>query len=133
MLPKMSGLNVCRNLRKSSSDAPILMLTARGQELDKVLGLKVGADDYITKPFGLNELLARVRAHLRRATHEVATIEDYAFGDVTIDFQKFKATKNDLSIELSPREFELLKFLKIILAKPLRANNCSMPFGATTR
>ncbi len=111
MLPKMSGLDVCRNLRKSSFDAPILMLTARGQELDKVLGLEVGADDYITKPFGLNELLARVRAHLRRATHEVATIEHYAFGDVSVDFQKFKASKNSSPIELSPREFELLKFL----------------------
>lgn len=111
MLPKMSGLDVCRNLRKSSFDAPILMLTARGQELDKVLGLEVGADDYITKPFGLNELLARVRAHLRRASHEVATIEHYSFGDVEIDFQKFKAIKKGSPIDLSPREFELLKFL----------------------
>lgn len=111
MLPKMSGLDVCRNLRKSSFNAPILMLTARGQELDKVLGLEVGADDYITKPFGLNELLARVRAHLRRATHAVSTIENYAFGDVAVDFQKFKASKNKQPIELSPREFELLKFL----------------------
>lgn len=111
MLPKMSGLDVCRNLRKSSFDAPILMLTARGQELDKVLGLEVGADDYITKPFGLNELLARVRAHLRRASHEVATIEHYSFSDVAVDFQKFKASKNNQPIELSPREFELLKFL----------------------
>jgi len=111
MLPKMSGLDVCRNLRKSSFEAPILMLTARGQELDKVLGLEVGADDYITKPFSLNELLARVRAHLRRASHEVATIEHYSFSDVAIDFQKFKASKNGQPIELSPREFELLKFL----------------------
>lgn len=111
MLPKMSGLDVCRNLRKNSFDAPILMLTARGQELDTVLGLEVGADDYITKPFSLSELLARVRAHLRRATHEVSKIENYAFGDVTLDFQKFKATKNSLPIEFSPREFELLKFL----------------------
>lgn len=111
MLPKMSGLDVCRNLRKSSFDAPILMLTARGQELDKVLGLEVGADDYITKPFSLNELLARVRAHLRRASHEVATIEHYSFSDVAVDFQKFKASKNSQPIELSPREFELLKFL----------------------
>lgn len=111
MLPKMSGLDVCRNLRKSGCDTPILMLTARGQELDKVLGLEVGADDYITKPFSLNELLARVRAHLRRASHEVATIEHYSFSDVAVDFQKFKASKNNQPIELSPREFELLKFL----------------------
>lgn len=111
MLPKMSGLDVCRNLRKSSFDAPILMLTARGQELDKVLGLEVGADDYITKPFGLNELLARVRAHLRRASNEVAVIENYSFGDIKVDFQKYKAMKNGAPIELGPREFELLKFL----------------------
>jgi len=111
MLPKMSGLDVCRNLRKSSFEAPILMLTARGQELDKVLGLEVGADDYITKPFSLNELLARVRAHLRRASHEVAKVEHYSFGDVAVDFQKFKASKNNQPVELSPREFELLKFL----------------------
>jgi len=111
MLPKMSGLDVCRNLRKSNFLAPILMLTARGQELDKVLGLEIGADDYITKPFSLNELLARVRAHLRRASHKVATVEHYSFGDVVVDFQKFKASKNGSPIELSPREFELLKFL----------------------
>jgi DNA-binding response OmpR family regulator len=111
MLPKMSGLDVCRNLRRSSFTAPILMLTARGQELDKVLGLEVGADDYITKPFSLNELLARVRAHLRRASNEVAVIEQYSFGDVELDFQKYKAAKKGEPIELSPREFELLKFL----------------------
>lgn len=111
MLPKMSGLDVCRNLRKSSFDAPVLMLTARGQEIDKIIGLEVGADDYITKPFSLNELLARVRAHLRRAGGEVSVIENYSFGDVVIDFQKYKGTKNGEPIELSPREFELLKFL----------------------
>lgn len=111
MLPKMSGLDVCRNLRKSSFDAPVLMLTARGQEIDKIIGLEVGADDYITKPFSLNELLARVRAHLRRAGGEVSVIENYSFGDVVIDFQKYKASKNGESIELGPREFELLKFL----------------------
>lgn len=111
MLPKMSGLDVCRNLRKSSFERPILMLTARGQELDKVLGLEVGADDYITKPFSLNELLARVRAHLRRANHEVTSVEHYSFSGIDLDFQKFKASKNDSPIELSPREFELLRFL----------------------
>lgn len=111
MLPKMSGLDVCRSLRKSNFDAPILMLTARGQELDKVLGLEIGADDYITKPFSLNELLARVRAHLRRVTYEVSSVEHYSFSDVTVDFQQFKASKNGSPLDLSPREFELLKFL----------------------
>lgn len=111
MLPKMSGLDVCRNLRRNGFTAPVLMLTARGQEVDKVLGLEVGADDYITKPFSLNELLARVRAHLRRATGDVATVEHYAFGDVEVDFQKYRATKHGSAIDLSPREYELLKFL----------------------
>lgn len=111
MLPKMSGLDVCRQLRRNGFTAPVLMLTARGQEIDKVLGLEVGADDYITKPFSLNELLARVRAHLRRATGDVATVEHYSFGDIEVDFQKYRATKNGFAIDLSPREFELLKFL----------------------
>ena len=111
MLPKMSGLDVCRNLRRSGINVPVLMLTARGQEIDKVLGLEVGADDYITKPFSLNELLARVRAQLRRANNEVAKIEHYSFGDVEVDFQKYKAAKSGASIDLSPREIELLKFL----------------------
>lgn len=111
MMPKMSGLDVCRNLRRSGFAAPVLMLTARGQEVDKVLGLEVGADDYITKPFGLSELLARVRAHLRRSTNQVATIEKYSFADVELDFQKYRASKSGESVELSPREFELLKFL----------------------
>lgn len=111
MMPKMSGLDVCRNLRRSGFTAPVLMLTARGQEVDKVLGLEVGADDYITKPFSLSELLARVRAHLRRATNQVAMIEKYAFADVQLDFQKYKATKKGVPVELSPKEFELLKFL----------------------
>jgi DNA-binding response OmpR family regulator len=111
MMPKMSGLDVCRNLRRSGFTAPVLMLTARGQEVDKVLGLEVGADDYITKPFSLSELLARVRAHLRRATNQVATIEKFAFADVELDFQKYKAAKKGVPVELSPKEFELLKFL----------------------
>lgn len=111
MMPKMSGLDVCRNLRRSGFTSPILMLTARGQEVDKVLGLEVGADDYITKPFSLSELLARVRAHLRRATNQVATIEKYSFADVELDFQRYKASKKGEPIELSPKEFELLKFL----------------------
>ena len=70
MLPRMSGLDVCRQLRTSGIDTPVMMLTARGQEIDKVIGLEIGADDYVTKPFSIKELLARVRAHLRRATRQ---------------------------------------------------------------
>jgi len=87
------------------------MLIAHGQEVDKVLGLEVGADDYITKPCSLNELLARIRAHLRRAAGEAATIEHYSLGNVELDFQKYRAAKNAAEVDLSPREFELLKFL----------------------
>jgi two-component system, OmpR family, alkaline phosphatase synthesis response regulator PhoP len=110
MMPKMSGLDACRKLRRSGFTAPILMLTARSQELDKVIGLEVGADDYITKPFGLHELLARVRAHLRRANGQVAELETYSFGAITLDLKKYRATKAGAPLELSPREFDLLKY-----------------------
>jgi len=80
MLPKMSGLDVCRQLRSNGVDTPVIMLTARGQEIDKVIGLEMGADDYVTKPFSIKELLARVRAHLRRATKHVVDIETYKIG-----------------------------------------------------
>jgi len=110
MLPKISGLDVCRQLRTSGVDTPVIMLTARGQEIDKVIGLETGADDYVTKPFSIKELLARVRAHLRRASKRVAEIETYAFGEIHLDFRKYQATKEGQPIELSPREFELLKY-----------------------
>jgi two-component system alkaline phosphatase synthesis response regulator PhoP len=109
MLPKMSGLDLCRNLRSRGVDVPIIMLTARGQEIDKVLGLEVGADDYVTKPFGLNELLARVRAHLRRATKQVAEIDVYKFGDIEVNLKRYRASKGDRQLELTPREFKILK------------------------
>jgi len=110
MLPKMSGLDVCRQLRTSGVDTPVIMLTARGQEIDKVIGLEMGADDYVTKPFSIKELLARVRAHLRRASKRVADIDAYEFGDINLDFRKYEATKDGQRIDLSPREFELLKY-----------------------
>ena len=96
---------------KQRITAPIIMLTARGQETDKVVGLEVGADDYVTKPFSIKELLARVRAHLRRATNGVRTLERYMFGDVELDFRKYRAARGGRPIDLSPREFELLKCL----------------------
>jgi len=110
MLPKMSGLDVCRSLRSNGVDTPVIMLTARGQEIDKVIGLEMGADDYVTKPFSIKELLARVRAHLRRATRQVAEVESYTVGDVHLNFKKHEATKDGQQIELSPREFELMKY-----------------------
>ncbi len=110
MLPQMSGLDVCRQLRGQGMDVPIIMLTARGQEIDKIVGLEMGADDYVTKPFSIKELLARVRAHLRRTSKQVAELENYKFGDVVLEFKKYQATRNGQPMEFSPREFELMKY-----------------------
>ena len=109
MLPKKSGLDVCKELRRNGSQAPIIMLTARGQEIDKIVGLKLGADDYVTKPFSFMELLARVEAVLRRMSRN-ATGDEYAFGDVMLDFRTYQATKAAAPIELTPREFRILRY-----------------------
>jgi DNA-binding response OmpR family regulator len=111
MLPVMSGIDVCRTLRTRGIETPILMLTARSQEMDKVVGLEVGADDYVTKPFSIKELLARIRAHLRRATRQVADIESFTFGDVELNFKKYAARKGGQALDLSAREFEILRYL----------------------
>ena len=111
MMPKMNGLDVCREIRKAGNPVPIIMLTARGQEIDKVLGLKLGADDYVTKPFGFLELMARVEAVLRRASGRAAQVESYQFGDVTADFEKGEIRKKGDLIEFSPREIRLLQYL----------------------
>jgi DNA-binding response OmpR family regulator len=111
MLPVMSGIDVCRALRNIGVEIPIIMLTARSQEIDKVVGLEIGADDYVTKPFSIKELLARVRAHLRRAAKQIAEIETFTFGDVKLDFKKYRAAKLGKELELSAREFEILKYL----------------------
>ena len=110
MLPRMSGLDVCRQLRGAGNQTPIIMLTARGQEIDKVLGLKTGADDYVTKPFSFLELMARVEAVLRRAAKPSEQIETVEFGDVVVNFKTFEATKGGRSIELSPREFKMMRY-----------------------
>lgn len=113
MLPKIDGFGVCRKIREKSS-VPIIMLTAREEEVDKVLGLELGADDYITKPFSLRELLARVKANLRRinaAAEEKKATERITYLDLTIVPERYEVTKNDTPLELTYREFELLKFL----------------------
>lgn len=114
MLPRMNGLDVCRQLRGEGRNVPIVMLTARGQEIDKILGLKLGADDYVTKPFSLMELLARIESVLRRANPALAAEHDgpvhYSFGNVELDFKMHKATYKGEPIELSPREFSMLHF-----------------------
>jgi len=111
MLPKMNGLDVCRQIRKDANPVPIIMLTARGQEIDKVLGLKLGADDYVTKPFGFMELIARAEALLRRAAGRAALPDTAAFGNVTIEFKKGEVRKKGRLLDLSAREFRLLSYL----------------------
>jgi DNA-binding response OmpR family regulator len=111
MLPLMSGIDVCRALRRRGIETPIVMLTARGQETDKVVGLEVGADDYVTKPFSIAELLARIRAHLRRAAKQVVELDNFTFGDVEVNFKKYAARKGGQALELSAREFEILRYL----------------------
>ena len=110
MLPRMGGFDVCRDLRKRGIDIPIIMLTARGQIVDKVVGLKLGADDYMTKPFEMAELLARVEAKLRRAPAAAHPSEGYAFGELSVDFRKAEATKGGAPLDLSAREFQLLRY-----------------------
>ncbi len=111
MLPRLSGLEVCKILRSEGHDLPIILLTARGQEIDKVVGLELGADDYVTKPFSIRELLARVRAILRRSEGTKKRLSRYRFADIDLDFEGYKAQKDDAPLELSPREFDLLRYL----------------------
>jgi len=113
MLPKKSGFDVCRELRQNGFQAPIIMLTARGQEIDKVLGLELGADDYITKPFSVRELLARVHAALRRASSTFPPPSGRRqIGRLTVDFQKFVAfDEQGREVHMSVRELELLRYL----------------------
>ena len=111
MLPGRDGFDVCRTLRQRGAQTPILMLTARGQVVDRVVGLKLGADDYLTKPFEMAELLARIEALLRRAPRSAAQFaETYQFGDVSVDFRKAEVTRAGAPLGLSAREFKLLRY-----------------------
>lgn len=112
MLPKKNGLDVCRDLRQKNIETPILMLTAKGEIIDKVLGLKLGADDYLTKPFEVMELLARIEALLRRTANTHQNLNgSFKFGTVAIDFRRAEVTKADKPVELSALEFKLLHYL----------------------
>jgi two-component system alkaline phosphatase synthesis response regulator PhoP len=110
MLPRLNGFDVLRELRKRGIESPVIMLTAKSQVVDKVVGLKLGADDYVTKPFEMVELLARIEAKLRRAPATIHPSEGYQFGDVRVDFRRAEVTKGDAPLELSAREFQLLKY-----------------------
>ncbi len=107
LLPGKDGFEVCRELRRAGLRTPILMLTARTQEAEKVLGFELGADDYVTKPFGTRELRARIKALLRRASGEPA-VETYRFGEVEVDFERGELRRNGQALELTPIEFKLL-------------------------
>jgi DNA-binding response OmpR family regulator len=113
-LPDMSGFDVCRTLREEGRSFPILMVTARDEEVDKVLGLELGADDYIVKPFSLREVLSRVRAALRRAYGELASpagLERVTFGDIAVDLQKMRVERGGQTVLLTPTEYRLLRHL----------------------
>jgi DNA-binding response OmpR family regulator len=110
MLPEISGWDVCRTLRAQSS-VPIIMLTARDEDTDKIVGLEIGADDYVTKPFNPKELVSRVRAILRRAEGMTAKPKKIEFPDLSIDLEKHEVRVNNRLVELTPTEFELLKVL----------------------
>ncbi|MCW5961442.1 MAG: response regulator transcription factor [Pyrinomonadaceae bacterium] len=112
MLPKKNGFDVCRDLRKNAVETPILMLTAKGETFDKVLGLKLGADDYLTKPFEIAELLARVEALIRRTANTVQNLNgSFKFGNVAIDFRRAEVLRENKPVELSALEFKLLQYL----------------------
>jgi DNA-binding response OmpR family regulator len=110
MMPRMSGLDVCKQLKTKRPSMPIIMLTARGQEVDKVVGLELGADDYVTKPFSIRELLARVKAVLRRARTTPKEQDLYTFGDVEVNLRSCQVSRRGKPLDVSSKEFELLKY-----------------------
>jgi DNA-binding response OmpR family regulator len=111
MLPKKDGFDICRDLRKNGINTPILMLTSKKEEIDKVLGLEIGADDYMTKPFSIRELLARINAILRRRSELTKNIDEFSFDGIEIDFKRMEAYKNKKQIKMSSLEFKILKYL----------------------
>jgi len=113
MLPKMSGFDVCRTARKKGITTPIILLTAKGEEIDKVLGLELGADDYVTKPFSLRELIARIKAILRRGENTVSAKKDESItiGNLDVNFSAYTASIKDEAVQLSHKEFEILHYL----------------------
>lgn len=111
MLPKLSGFDVCKSARAAGISTPIILLTARGEEIDKILGLELGADDYVTKPFSVRELLARVKAILRRTSTIHSENLEATIGKLHVDFNAYRALENDKEVKLSHKEFEILSYL----------------------
>lgn len=123
MLPKMGGFELCRRLRVDGFSAPILMLTARADEADRVLGLDLGADDYITKPFSINELMARIRAHLRRAYPQEEAPRELRFADIVVDFRRYEASKRGKAVDLTRKEFGVLRVLASRVGEVVQRND----------
>jgi DNA-binding response OmpR family regulator len=111
MLPELSGFDVCKIARERGVVTPIILLTAKGEEIDKVLGLELGADDYITKPFGLRELLARIKAVLRRDQSKTSQSKEVSIGKIRVNFSSYVATIDEQAVKMSHKEFEILKYL----------------------
>lgn len=112
MMPKMSGFDVCKAARKTGIETPIILLTAKGEEIDKVLGLELGADDYVTKPFSLRELLARIKAILRRSENKISSTGVFEkIGNLNVNFAAYTANSNGKEVPLSHKEFEILGYL----------------------
>ncbi len=109
MLPALDGYEVCKKLRAEGDMTPVIMLTVKDREIDKVLGLELGADDYVTKPFSLREIVARVRALFRRTEERMKDLSTYSFGQIELDFREYEAKKNKVRLELTPLEFHMLK------------------------
>jgi DNA-binding response OmpR family regulator len=110
MLPGMNGYEICRKLKKEKPELPIIMITARGSEIDKISGLDTGADDYVTKPFSIPELMARIRAVFRRVALAYEIPAHYSFGKVKLDFKKYKAYRDNEEIKLSSKEFAIMEY-----------------------
>ncbi|MBU1096191.1 MAG: response regulator transcription factor [Bacteroidetes bacterium] len=119
MLPKLSGFDVCKNVRKNGNKTPIILLTAKGEEIDKVLGLELGADDYVTKPFSLRELIARIKAVLRRSEiSDQSNVKDIVqIGKLKINFTTYNAFDGDNSVQMTLKEFDVLKYLFLMKNK----------------
>jgi DNA-binding response OmpR family regulator len=141
MLPEVSGFDICRTARKEGVNTPIILLTAKGEEIDKVLGLELGADDYITKPFSLRELLARIKAILRRSpvgNEENPEPEFIGFGNIKVNFKNYVALEGNSEIKMSHKEFEILHFLYKNAGKTIHRDDIistvwSIDYDITTR
>ena len=141
MLPGVSGFDICKTARKEGVNTPIILLTAKGEEIDKVLGLELGADDYITKPFSLRELLARIKAVLRRPPNgkEGSAEEEFiSIGNIRVNFKNYVALKENNEIKMSYKEFEILHYMylhagKTIQRDDLMADVWSIDYEVTTR